>query len=182
MHLFTIGHSAHSIEKFVALLKRHEITLVADVRALPTSRFHPQFRKQRLANTLTCEEIGYVFLGRTLGGRPTDSSCYADGRLPEKGTKPWPKPIFSIMMHRSWFVEGIEQLLKNAQNGRTAVMCSEENPAQCHRHLLIAKYLLRHYGSTITLLHIRGNGRLECATAIHTPISKQMPLFVVSGK
>jgi uncharacterized protein (DUF488 family) len=37
-------------------------------------------------------------------------------------------------------------------------MCSEENPATCHRRLLVAKVLLE---QGVTIGHIRGDGRCE---------------------
>ena len=37
-------------------------------------------------------------------------------------------------------------------------MCSEEDPAVCHRHLLVGRVLA---GEGLTLRHIRGDGRLQ---------------------
>ena len=70
--VFTIGHSTHTLDEFVALLRRHWVTAVADVRAAPYSRFNPQFRRGSLADGLGALGLEYVFLGRELGGvRPT---------------------------------------------------------------------------------------------------------------
>ena len=46
--VFTIGHSTHSFEAFVALLKQHGVTALADVRSAPFSRFNPQFNRDAL--------------------------------------------------------------------------------------------------------------------------------------
>ena len=68
--LFTIGHSNHPVERFPELLRRHEIAAVADVRSRPYSRFVPHFSKERLHRILEEEGIGYLYLGRELGGKP----------------------------------------------------------------------------------------------------------------
>jgi len=60
-------------------------------------------------------------------------------------------------MQREWFVRGIERLIEMAYEQTTVIMCSEEDPAHCHRHHLIAKYLLAEYPEII-VRHIRGDG------------------------
>jgi uncharacterized protein (DUF488 family) len=165
MRLFTIGHSAHTLEKFINLLELYGIQTVVDVRSVPASRFHPQFSKRNLSRALARQGIHYVFLGRELGGRPSDPTCYAGGVLPEKGTKPWPTPDYAQMVKRDWFVQGIERLLRYAVEHPTAILCSEEDPTRCHRHFLIAEYLAQHHPD-IEVLHIRSNGTLLSAGEI----------------
>jgi uncharacterized protein (DUF488 family) len=43
--IYTIGHSKHPIDRFIALLRQHGIDALADVRSTPYSRFNPQFNK-----------------------------------------------------------------------------------------------------------------------------------------
>ena len=81
MRIFTVGHSTHAAEAFVALLRTHGVTAVADVRSAPCSRFNPQFNRETLARALEAQRIRYVFLGRELGARPDDPACYEDGRV-----------------------------------------------------------------------------------------------------
>lgn len=157
--LYTIGHSAHSLEKLVALLKSHDIQTLVDVRSVPSSRYHPQFRKRNLERSLDEQNIRYIFLGQQLGGRPTDPSCYPNGLLPDKSQKFWPRPDYNAVMEREWFIQGMEQLLTTAKQEATAILCSEEDPAHCHRHHLIARYLQRHHPE-LEVWHIRGNGAL----------------------
>jgi hypothetical protein len=47
MRVWTVGHSTHTLDRFVALLTAHGIALVADIRAVPRSRFHPWFIRTR---------------------------------------------------------------------------------------------------------------------------------------
>ena len=79
--IYTIGHSTHTSEAFLELLRKHNVTAVADVRSAPFSRFNPQFNKDALQGTLGEHGIKYVFLGRELGARSDDPACYENGRV-----------------------------------------------------------------------------------------------------
>ena len=80
MQLFTIGHSNHEIASFMLLLKKHNITALADVRSHPYSRFLKHFNQSILSNALKSEGIYYVFLGKELGARPSSEECYVNGK------------------------------------------------------------------------------------------------------
>ena len=57
--LFTIGHSNHTLDKFIGLLKQHNITAIADVRSIPFSRFNPHFNREALEASLWRENISF---------------------------------------------------------------------------------------------------------------------------
>jgi len=143
--VFTIGHSNHPLETFLELLHRHGIALLADVRSSPYSRYTPYFNKESLQATLPEHGIEYCFLGDVLGGRPHDETCYdADGFV-----------LYDRVAQSSLFVDGIARLFERATRRRTALMCSEEDPNQCHRRLLITRVLC---GDNAVVMHIRGDG------------------------
>ena len=48
MKLYTIGHSNHSIDRFIQLLDENGIMILVDVRSAPYSRYNPQFNKEDL--------------------------------------------------------------------------------------------------------------------------------------
>ena len=80
--IYTIGHSHHPIERFIALLQPHGIDALADVRSTPYSRFNPQFNREKLQASLATAGIRYVILGEESGARTKDPSCYDDtGRV-----------------------------------------------------------------------------------------------------
>src|SRR5688500_15964772 len=81
IRVFTVGHSTHPIEHFLALLQQHGIEVLADVRSTPFSRFNPQFNRERLAQSLATAGIRYEFLGEELGARSNDPACYENGRV-----------------------------------------------------------------------------------------------------
>ena len=70
--VYTIGHSDHSVEEFIALLRRYHVALLVDVRSQPYSRWVHQFNRELLVRELQNTEIGYHYMGNTLGGRPED--------------------------------------------------------------------------------------------------------------
>lgn len=127
---FTLGHSNHSAEKFIGLLRQHPIELVVDVRSQPVSRFSPHFRKQNLEKLLAQHGMGYVWL-EALGGRPKDPRLYdAQGRAD-----------YAAMAVTEPFRQGLETLKELAGERGVALLCSEEDPNRCHRRLLVVRAL-----------------------------------------
>lgn len=68
---------------------------------------------------------------------------------------------YAEVSRRSWYLQGIEHLLRRARTDATAIMCSKEDPAYCHRHRLIARTLIE---GSIEVQHIRASGLLEPAS------------------
>ncbi len=178
--LYTIGHSNHTLEQFIRLLEDNGILMLVDVRTAPYSRFNPHFNKENLEAALRERDIQYAYAGKFLGGRPTDPNCYKSRSLPAEGTDYLHEVDYPEVMKREWFLKGIARLLELADEQTTAIMCSEENPAQCHRHHLIAKHLMAQHPE-VNVKHIRGNGTVYNAASISetvdAPSSQQLWLF-----
>jgi uncharacterized protein (DUF488 family) len=177
MKLFTIGHSNHSIEKFSRLLDENGIMILVDVRTAPYSHYNPQFNKENLQGFLALHDIQYAYAGKYLGGRPADPSCYKSRVMPDEGAEK-EHPIdylhevdYPEVMKRKWFIQGIQQLLELADQDLTAIMCSEEDPAECHRHHLIARYLIAEHPE-VDVRHIRGDGTTYRATSVTTTVNQ----------
>lgn len=143
----TVGHSAHDGETFVTLLRKHGVTAVADVRSTPFSRFTPHFNQRSLEHGLFKRGIKYVFLGNELGARTADLSCYIDGKVQ-----------YAMLAATSAFANGIERLSRGANNEQIAIMCSEGEPLDCHRTILVSRTLVE---SGAMVDHIHGDGNLE---------------------
>lgn len=139
--VFTIGHSAHSMADFLKLLSSADVTAVADVRSQPFSRRVPQFNKELLQAALRPAGIAYVFLGRELGGRPADPALYTDGVAD-----------YERMAETALFREGIDRVIAGAAREHIALMCSEKDPRDCHRCLLVGRALNTHGVSVRHLL------------------------------
>jgi len=145
--VFTIGHSTHSTDAFILLLQRYDVTIVADVRSDPYSRFNPQFNREVLKESLQVHGIKYVFLGEELGARSKDPSCYINGRV-----------RFKLLEQTDLFRNGIERIMRGADKYRIAIMCSEKEPLECHRTILIAHVLVK---NGVNVSHILADGSLE---------------------
>jgi len=145
--VYTIGHSTHSAEVFLALLRQHGVEAVADVRSSPFSRFNPQFNRELLEQFLKANGIRYVFLGKELGARSEDRSCYLDGRVQ-----------YGRLAQTPLFQSGLDRVLQGAAKYRVALMCAEKEPLECHRTLLVARALAER-GQPV--LHIHADGHLE---------------------
>jgi uncharacterized protein (DUF488 family) len=145
--IFTVGHSNLSIKDFIALLEQHHITAVADVRSHPYSRYLPHFNREPIQAVLRNAEIKYVFLGRELGARSSDLSCYVGG-----------KALYEKIAATDLFTEGIERVIQGAQKYKIALMCAEKDPITCHRSILVCKHLRKLH---VDIEHILNDGNLE---------------------
>ncbi len=165
MDLFTIGHSRHPIDKFIQLLVGYHIEVLVDVRSTPFSRFNPQFNRNALQQSLEKQHIVYNYAGYELGGRPKDPACYKQHAIPSKPGDTLNEVDYPELMKRPWFLNGVHQLLETANLHTTCIMCSEEDPAKCHRHHLIASHLMT-ARPEVKIVHIRGDGSLLDAKSI----------------
>lgn len=145
---------------------------LVDVRSAPYSRYNPQFNKESIALELSQHEIEYAYAGKYLGGRPPDPNCYKSKKLPEDGADYLHEVDYPEVMKRAWFIQGIDRLLEMADQDLTAIMCSEEDPALCHRHHLIARYIQESHPE-VRVLHIRGNGLVFDARSLHVTVDKE---------
>ena len=161
--IYTIGHSKHPIDRFIALLQQHDIDALADVRSTPYSRFNPQFSKEKLQTALAAAGIRYVFLGEELGARTKDPSCYdTEGRV-----------SYARLSQTELFRKGIERLLTGMQQHRIAIMCAEREPLDCHRTILVSRELER---AGVPVTHILHDGALEPHTQLMTRLAAELDL------
>jgi len=150
--LFTIGHSTHPADRFVDLLRRHNVEVLADVRRFPGSRRNPQFNVGPLRDSLAEAGISYEPFGEELGGR----------RRPTRPAEqsPWRVEGFrgyAEYMETPEFAAGLERLQELARRRRTAIMCAEWDWRRCHRRLISDALSRRGW----RVIHIRSDGRTE---------------------
>jgi len=107
-----------------------------------------------LKSALAAAGIAYVFLGKELGGRSENPSCYDQGRIQ-----------YERLANEPAFLEGIDRLIQGSSRYRIALMCAEKDPIECHRSLLVARKLFQ---SGIPVNHILANGSLETHEALES--------------
>ncbi len=159
MKIYSIGHSKHAIDTFIAMLKEQDIEMLVDVRRFPGSRFNPQFNKNKLKESLEQEGIQYISMVE-LGGRRDP--------VPESVNRGWEEPAFqgyADYMQTGDFEYALKELLIHAAAHRTAYMCAEADFHSCHRRLLSDALTVR----KCEVIHIKPNG-LEPHTL--TPFAK----------
>lgn len=162
--IFTIGHSNHSVDRFIDLLRNVGITAVADVRSVPYSRRMPQFCRPELKYALSNASIAYVFLGDRLGARPKDKSCYRNGVAD-----------YDLIAATQDFQEGIKRVEKGAESYCITLMCAEREPLDCHRTVLVSRWLQKR-GATIR--HILADGSIEPNEETEKRLVKLMKLDI----
>lgn len=151
--IWSIGHSNHTFERFLELLRTNKIEVVVDVRSHPASRFSPQFNRETLRQRPANAGVKYGFLGRELGGRPDGDEFYDDdGHM-----------LYGRFARTALFHNGIDRLEHGIDGFRVAMLCSEEDPTHCHRRLLITRVLSER---GIEVLHIRGNGTVQTESVL----------------
>lgn len=163
--VFTIGHSTRTIEEFLALLRRHGVATLVDVRRFPASRRYPHFNREALEATLSDAGIAYRWLPE-LGGR-------RKARPDSRNTR-WRNESFrgyADYMETPEFGAAVQRLQTIAAGGGAAMMCSEALWWRCHRSLL-SDYLQAH---GIPVVHILGADKAE-------PHRYTEPARVVNGE
>lgn len=169
--LFTIGHSNHSIEKFLNILSMHSIEAVCDVRSSPYSSYNQHFNREILEKTLKNNDIAYVYLGDALGPSSDDPACCIDGKVQ-----------YSLLAKTEIFQNGIDRLRKGLEKYRIAMMCSEKDPVNCHRMILVCRNL----PEGIQVKHIMEDGTIEnnskSEIRLAKSLEKKLPMDLVDTR
>ena len=163
--VYTIGHSDLTIVSFVEHLQRNGITALTDVRSSPYSRMQPQFNRELLKADLQKNNIAYVFLGKELGARSEQPECYINGKVQ-----------FEILARQPLFLEGLERVIKGLEKHRISLMCSEKDPLNCHRTILVARQL---HNRGICVKHILYDGSIEAHSALEKRLLKNLKMEVL---
>jgi uncharacterized protein (DUF488 family) len=147
--IFTVGHSTHELGAFAALLGRHGVALLVDVRRYPRSRRVRQFNSVSLERSLPERGVEYIHMGE-LGGRRRPR--------PDSPNAGWENEQFrgyADHMATTEFAAALERLEALARSRRTAIMCAEAAWFRCHRRLISDALVVRGW----CVLHIGSDGR-----------------------
>lgn len=170
--LFTIGYTAFQIKDFINTLKQNKIKALVDVRSLPYSEHYPDYNKENLEHMLTENKIQYRNFASEFGARQTDKSYFSsEGYLD-----------FECFAKSSQFKDGYKLVINALERGHNIVlMCSEKDPATCHRSIMITRVF---HENGIKVTHLLATGGCESQTDIeqqllnkYFPNREQLSLF-----
>jgi uncharacterized protein (DUF488 family) len=162
--VMTIGHSTHTLEEFIRMLRAHGVTYVVDIRTIPRSRHNPQFNMDSLPLSLKKVGLGYIHMP-TLGGlrhAKSDSSNTGWRNASFRG--------FADYMQTPEFEQGIKELIRLAKCKQIVMMCAEAVPWRCHRSLIA------------DALFVRGISVEDIMSATHRQVHTLTPFAKVRGK
>jgi uncharacterized protein (DUF488 family) len=148
--IFTVGHSTHSLERLVGLLRTHGVDALADVRRFPGSRRLPHFNRDQLAEGLAAAGIAYEHLPE-LGGRRKARPDSPNGGWEVAGFRG-----YADHMDTDEFSAGLRRLEALGRKRRAAFMCAEAPWWRCHRRLVADALSVRGWD----VRHIGPDGRL----------------------
>lgn len=171
-NLFTIGHSKYTTEYFISLLEKNNINYVLDVRSTPYSKYAEQFNRENVHMFLEKNGIKYSYMGKYFGARPPEVSLYS-----EEGYLDFEKVIQSERFHI-----GMENVILGLKKGnKIALMCTEKDPIDCHRAIMVARAFDR---KRIEVNHILSDGDLQTQRELENrllekyfPDREQLSLF-----
>lgn len=144
--LFTIGYSGFKIVDFLSTLKMYNITLVVDVRSLPYSQYYSDYNKDKLSAILNGSGIYYRNYILEFGARQEDKHYYPNGYLD-----------FEMFSKSKNFITGVDKLKKAMEHDYSfALMCSEKDPINCHRAILVSRAF---HNAGYQVIHLLPDGK-----------------------
>ncbi len=161
--IYSIGHGRKSIDTFINELRSFRIQFLLDIRSMPYSKWSPQFNKSELKKVLKDHNIGYIFVGDSLGGLPNKvdhPDCYdRDGKV-----------VYDLIKEKDFFKAGLERLISaNEKKINLAIMCSESKPEECHRTKLIGQEMLKR---DISIKHIISDSQTKSQQTVMNELTK----------
>ena len=130
--VFTIGHSTHPLDEFVAMLRANGVERLIDVRTVPGSRHNPQYGEHELEKSMPKAGIDYQRMA-ALGGlrhskvsEPTINGAWRNRSFRN----------YADYMQTPEFAAGIDELIALSEKQTVAIMCAEAVPWRCHRSLV----------------------------------------------
>lgn len=134
--VYTVGHSNRSWEDFLAILKAHEIKTLIDIRRFPYSPKWPHFNGEAMRKALQQENVSYLWL-EALGGRRNKLR----NDSPNTALRSLSFRNYADYMLTEAFAEAAVEVVRRAEQARTAILCSEAVYFRCHR-MLVSDWLV----------------------------------------
>ena len=166
MRILTAGYGNRGFEGVLAVLRRHGVTHLVDVRSVPQSSYWEDFRRERLALLMRDTEIRYIYMGDTLGG--VDGSpvlCKVPDSVDLEPLRAEPKLEL-----------GLRKLMEAAgdPSRKILLMCGCLRPHRCHRSRLLGPALV---ARGVELFHLDEHGEPVSQAQVEAEAEPQGSLF-----
>lgn len=152
MIIHTIGYEGIDIDRFVSLLREHDIETVVDIRELPLSR-KPGFSKKILSDTLNLSGLDYVHIPALGCPRPIRDRYRADSN--------WKRYKEGFLKYLHTQGGALADLASMVAISNCALLCFETDYNYCHRSM-VADAIRQLSGMRVC--HIQATG-LKTATS-----------------
>jgi uncharacterized protein (DUF488 family) len=170
--LYTIGYTSFSLLQAVCIIKAHGINVIIDVRSTPYSKQYSDYNKENIEKHLTNNKIFYRSYAKEFGARQTEQRYFTNEGFLD----------FELYTNSLCFLSGYKKIQNSIARGyNVALMCSEKDPAHCHRSIMISR---RFFNGGFNVKHILADGSVEMQSDIETillneyfPDRNQMTFF-----
>jgi uncharacterized protein (DUF488 family) len=135
---FTIGYTGRKIDEIVFILRANGVRTLVDIRQNPISMYRPELSKTNLARLIADNGMGYAHFPQL--GVPRDIRAKAI----ESGTRSVIWDWYDQHVITSFFLGRNLHFFLNCVEHPVALMCTEIDPQECHRHRL--SLALEHMG------------------------------------
>ena len=134
--IISIGYEQRTVDDLIAVLQRHEVSVLVDVRMNPISR-KKGFSKTALTDALAEAGIDYRH-ERELGNPKENRDPFRRGLKSARD---------SYLRHlRHGASDAFDNLIQLARTRRIALLCYERDQHQCHRTCIIETVQKEHPG------------------------------------
>jgi uncharacterized protein (DUF488 family) len=165
--LYTIGHSTRTLAELVSALKAHDIETLVDIRAFPMSRRLPHFNRESLEAELPRQGAHYVWMKALGGYRKATRRDSPNTGLSNASFRNYADYTLTPEFHQA-----MSELLRLAEQSRTAYMCAERVYFRCHR-MIVSDWLVAH-GHEVLHIDAEGPTRSHKLTAEARIVDGQM--------
>ncbi|MBU4317572.1 MAG: DUF488 domain-containing protein [Proteobacteria bacterium] len=145
MILYTLGYEGLDSRRFVSLLKRHGVDVVADVRKLPLSR-KKGFSKTQLKELLNSNSIQYLNFQELGASKELRNELCQSGNY-----KAFFKKFQNGLTSKKEALETLHSMVNSGK--KVSLLCFERDPRQCHRKI-VAEEIKNLNGNGLKLQHI----------------------------
>ena len=149
IEIYTLGHSNYPFDKFIEILKKHNINCIVDIRGIPYSKYNTQYNKEVLQSNLRKLGYTYIYMADEFAAKRKTKVSYNDEGYAD----------FDKVIQEDIFKNGIERLKVGCSKGYKIVLLGAmQDPRRCHRAILMGRELIK---AGFDVKHIMHEGDLK---------------------